>query len=83
VRLGAGDRGDGGHEEAEARQHLHPRTAGQNPQKVPTRQPRLNFELSSEQELKAFCEYVEKAVVQKFNTLRGEFVFELLVDKLK
>lgn len=33
--------------------------------------------------MKDFCEYVEKAVLKKYKVFRGDFAFDLLLDKLK
>jgi hypothetical protein len=43
----------------------------------------LDFQVSSEQELKVLCDCVERAVLERHKTLRGDYAFELLADKLK
>ncbi len=39
--------------------------------------------MGNENELKVLCESVEKAIMDKYKMLRGDFAFEYLVDKLK
>ena len=43
----------------------------------------MDFQINDEQELKVLCDCVERAVLEKHKTLRGDYAFDLLVEKLK
>lgn len=44
---------------------------------------RLDFQVRNDDELKLLSDYVERAVHSKYKMLRGDYAYELLVDKLK
>jgi hypothetical protein len=43
----------------------------------------LEFQIANDQELKVLCDCVERAVLEKHKALRGDYAFELLVERLK
>lgn len=79
VHLSCRNRRHGRYEEAQKCEHFNTLAPYQNHKEVTFLLSRLSFELTNDHELKVFVECIEKAVVNRFRILRGDFAFDFLI----
>lgn len=78
-----GHRAARGYDQAQERQDIHERTSGKDHPKVPPFIYRLDFPVNNESEIKNVCECIEKAVLDRYKALRGDFAFDFLVERFR